>query len=197
MKLYNIISKKNYVKIFKIFDGLYKNDYKNYILNIIDISDLLEKNIPKFNLNNYFIEIFEYELKKKEEKGKKDIIKYILNNKFSFLHSDLIPIMDIVFSKAIKEKLKFDNQIENYLKFDSTIFDEINQILGKNEDTLKEMLLFYFENKIMREINKKNMTDKNFFGNNKIRNSFITCIEFLGNEYNNRNNILSVEYVLK
>ena len=199
IKLYEKISKKNYIKIFNIFNKLYNNNCINNVLDINDINSLfevLEDNIPKYNLNDNYIEIFEYELKLKEERGKKEIIKYMLDNKFSFLYSDLIPLMDIIFAKEIKNKLKFDNQKDddyyNYFKFDSIIFGEINKIFGNNNDILSEMLLFYFENKIMKEIYKKNLKEENFFENANIRDNFIKCLEFLEKEYNKKNYILSV-----
>ena len=56
------------------------------------------------------------------------------------------------------------------------------------------MLLFYFENKIMDEFNKKKMEEKNYFENSNIWKCFENCLNSLEKEYfnNNKKNYLWV-----
>jgi len=84
------------------------------------------------------------------------LLTFMLDEKYSFLYGDMFPIFDKIFSEEIKEKFKFINTKDlNYYEFNSEEFSEINNLCRNNQkDDLGEMLFFYFESKIMNELNK-------------------------------------------
>ena len=197
IELYKKFEKKNYVDIFISFNKLYKNNIENNQLNKDDINkllDILRENIPKCNLNNIFVEIFLYEYKKNQNK---ELVKFILGKNFNFVYGDLAPILDLIFSQEINEKLKFFNVNEennNILQFNSGEFLEINKACEQDENIFSEMLMFYFENKIMRELGKIKMEEKEFFGNDDIRKYFEFCLNFIEKELYEKKNWLSLLY---
>ena len=172
IEFYKKIEKINYMNVFSSFNKLYNNDIEINKLdkdNINKLLDILRDNIPKINLNNIFVEIFLYEYKKHKNK---EMIKFILDKNFNFIYGDLIPIIDLIFSKEITDKLEFNKKIdENDLQFNSGEFQEINKMCGQDENVFSEMLMFYFENKIMRVFSKFRM-EEDFFGNDIKRKYF-------------------------
>ena len=96
----------------------------------------------------------------------KELVKYILGKNYSFLYGDLFPLFDYIFSNEIRAILKLVNTKEIfYYEFNSEIFNIINNYI-KNEDSLNEMIIFYFENKIMNELNKKQIEQEKYFEKN-------------------------------
>ena len=64
------------------------------------------------------------------------------------------------------------------MEFNSNKFREIDKICDENED-FAEMILFYFENKIMNEMKNTNKTEKEFFDDENISEFLKFCLEFL------------------
>ena len=81
----------------------------------------------------------------------------------------------------------------------SSEFKEVNTVCENDENIFSEMILFYFENKIMNEFNKKypnEKEEKGFFSNEDIRKCFENCLKYLGKEYYGKKNFLSIFYSL-
>ena len=157
--------KKNLEKTFISFKRLY-NTYASDHMDGEGIDLLLEvfKNIThQYETINIHIEIFLTNLKMETEK--KDVLNYILNENNSKFYKDLFPIFDEVFSVEIGNKFNFrDTKSENYYAFPSKEFKEVNDNCVKNED-LQEMLFFYFETKIMKELNEKQEENQKYIEN--------------------------------
>ena len=61
------------------------------------------------------------------DKEKRELLTFILDSKYSYIYGDLLPVMDIIFDKEIKDKLRFDRKVEiNDLEFNSAEFQQIN-----------------------------------------------------------------------
>jgi len=184
---YQKISKNNYISIFKVFADLYNYDLKENSLN--NLIEIVKSNIPKYSLNNILVNILEYEKKKNEGK---EIIAFIFDDDRSYLYKDLIPIIDLIFSEEITKKLSFKYlRDDNFIEFNSSVFQEVNNTCKKNENNLAETVLFYFENKIMTEFKKMKFKEKDFFENDNFKECFKICFKFLEKEYNNKSKILS------
>ena len=175
---------KSCKNILRVFNQQYNHllnkdlnfDYNNNLMDIIkDIQ-------PKINLNDVFIEMFELEQKKYENK---EILKFILDSEHSNLYGDFAPIMDLIFSKEIINKLSFEKEII-YINFNSAEFSLVNKLYEIDEKYFGEMLLFYFENKIMKELNKRMIEEEGFLNNNLI-NIFKQYFEFLQTKYEEKN----------
>ena len=156
IKKYNKINKKIFKDFFNVFNKIYKSNKNNldddFQNDIVKFLKIFEEN--KFiNLNDIYQEIFGYELIKNPK-----LVNFIIkDNKYS------IPIIDIIF-----KNYKFDD-------FFAIREGYVRQISQKSkENNLREMLLFYFENKILNE-NKK--VDKNFYENySKLLKKCIDCL---------------------
>jgi len=184
LKQYIKILEKSYKNIHIVFNQLY-NHLLNKDLNVDYINNLMDiiKDIqPKINLNDIFVDVLEFEQKKYENK---EILKFILDSKHSNLYEDFTPIMDLIFSKEIINKLSFEKEII-YINFNSAEFSLVNKLYEIDEKNFGEMLLFYFENKIMKELNKR-MTEEEGFLNNNLINIFKQYFVFLQTKYEEKN----------
>ena len=128
---------------------------------------------------------------------KKEVLKYILDTN-NQLYGDMLPILDIIFSQEIKEKLNFGDTKKNfYFEFNSSVFEEINIHCLKNRDSLGELIFFYFENKIMNELDKAQKEDVYYIS--KKAKHFRNFVSYLEKNYNNikeNNNFLSITFVI-
>ena len=158
-----------------------KNDKRNYLLN-----KLLIKEKRKRNVSIYLIRSFNKLIFKKE----KNDFYFIYNNKLP------IPYIDEIFYDELN--LKFDNNNvkgnENEIKkkLESSNFNEINDICGE-KDIFEEMILSYFEGKIMmlfdNKFNKDNNNELELFRNSQVKKYLFECINLLQNlQENNKNN---------
>ena len=204
-----IYFKKKFLSIIRMFHNL--NDDKNDNVNIPEINNILEflkKHIPQDSQNslkNSMIEIYEKEIRKNMEL--REIIKLILNKKNNFLYNDLIPILDLAFNNEINEKFEFDKALKiddfSYLDFVSSVFNIINELCSRNGD-FRELILYYFESKIMARLNETIRNNKNIFIDdnanyeaNNIKEYFIKCLNFLDNvDKKNINKYLSLLYAI-
>ena len=182
---YKTINKKIYVNIFMYFKKLYINSRiaNNFVEE--DLDKLFEfTNVNISNNPNIFLEILLNEYIKNKDLH---IVKYILNNNYLKLYEDMLPIMDQIFKDEILKKLKYNIQGNiNYLEFNSNEFIEVNKT-SEEKENFAEMLLFYFENKIMSEMNKSNKKEKDFFSEENINQCLEFCLEFLELEFNQKN----------
>ena len=196
LERYQFIKKKSYINTLLAFRELYKNFQDNNFIcqSINQLLDVVKEKITKFSSNYIFEEIFLYERIKTKEN--RELLKFILDSKYSYLYGDLLPVMDIIFDKEIKDKLRFDRRIEiNDLEFNSGEFEHINEICINNKDNFGEMLLFYFENKIMNEIDdiiKKD--ERNIFKDDNFVEGLKKYLDFLQDNINNNNKILLLLY---
>ena len=168
IKLYRKITKENYVNTFIIFEKLF-SDFQQNLMDIEDLDYLfhfLKEIIFKYDTNYIYIEIFLLNLEMINIK--KEVLNYILDKTNIELFGDLFPILDKIFYDAINDKFSFRGiqNNKNYFQFNSDIFSEINNNCIKNEDTLGEMVFFYFENKVMNELNKKEKEERNYIERN-------------------------------
>ena len=133
----------------------------------------------------------------------------MLDKKNNELFGDLFPILDDIFSNEIEEKFKFKDiqnaNNKNYFQFNSEIFSEINNKI-ENKDTLGQILFFYFENKIMNELDKKQKERENQKQKENDQRSYIErnlenfryYLEFLEKNYqdNKKENFLPIIFAL-
>ena len=163
---------------------------------------VLKEIIFKYDTNYIYVEIFLINLEMIEKK--RELINYMLNKKNIELFGDLFPMLDNIFSKTIKDKFDFkgiqdNNNNKNYFQFNSDIFYEINNNCIINENSLGELLFFYFENKIMNELNKKQKEKEkeNYFERNA--ENFRYYIDFLEKYYQDikrENNFLPIIFAV-
>ena len=182
LKIFNK-EKISYINTFMIFKNIYNNIHNNYLHNedIIELLDIIKDIIPKYGTNYIYIEILLINLE--TIISKKEIFKYILDKKYSFLFGDLFPILDNIFSEIIIEKLKFKKINEDdYFNFNSEIFNEVNHSYKNSGDDLGEMLFFYFESKIMNELNKNQEKNKRYIEDNF--EHFLKYINFIERKFN-------------
>ena len=193
LEKYKKIDKKTYVNIFITFNKLYNNDHidNNFVEDDINkLLDITTNNIIN-NSNYIFIEILLNEYKKNQDIK---VIKYIFRNKFDYLYGDMLQIIDQIFNEEIHKKLKYQINCSDFnnLEFNSSEFQLVNEACNQNED-LAETILYYFESKIMSEMNKNNKNEKEIFNDGDIKEFLRCCIEFLESEFNQRNDkILSI-----
>ena len=176
---YQKIDKKTYVNIFIVFNRLYINSRKegNFVEDDINKLFKVTEDYITEKLNNIFLEVLLNEYQKYKDIN---IVKYILKHKFHEIYGDMIPIMDLILNEEILKKLNYRNIVDNnnYMEFNSNEFREIDKICDENED-FAEMILFYFENKIMNEMKNTNKTEKEFFDDENISEFLKFCLEFL------------------
>ena len=198
LERYQLMEKMNYINTFSAFKELYQNFQDNNFScqSINQLLDFLKEKISKFFSNYIFGEIFLYEIIKNKEK--RELLTFILDSKYSYIYGDLLPVMDIIFDNEIKDKLRFDRKVEiNDLEFNSAEFQHINEICKNNKDNFGEMLLFYFENKIMNELdNIIKKGERNIFIDENILEGLIKYLDFLKDNINNNNKILLLLYAI-
>ena len=180
--------KKNFENVFKAFKKIY-NTYQNEFSEIRNLNALLKglKGImDKYGTNYIYIEIFltNFEMKRR----KKELLNYILNKKNSILYGDLFPILDKIFADEIIYKLNKLNKLNfkdtnsaHYFDFISETYQVVNDKCVSNEDNLGEMLFFYFETKIMNDLNKKQEENQKYIEN--ISEHFRNYLEHLERKY--------------
>ena len=209
IKTFGKILKKNYVSIFTVFEKLLAENHKQD-MDIEDLDNLLKvlkEIISKYDTNYIYIVIFLINLKMIN--NKKELLNYMLDKKNNELFGDLFPILDDIFSNEIEEKFKFKDiqnaNNKNYFQFNSEIFSEINNKI-ENKDTLGQILFFYFENKIMNELDKKQKERENQKQKENDQRSYIErnlenfryYLEFLEKNYqdNKKENFLPIIFAL-
>ena len=187
MEKYGKTSKKMIEDILIIFNKLYKNIEINneinnrYIEDMNNLFDIIKENIPKDNYNFIIVEIFLWEYEK--FKGR-DILGFFFDNKHSYLFEDFIPIIENIFHLEIESKLNWNKRKNNnFLEFFSSEFFEVNKALEKGDNSFKEMILFYFESKIMEKMNI--IFEEEKFDLNYLTDYFLFCLQFHDKEYDN------------
>ena len=175
----------------KFQDCIKKKDLEVKII-IESLDNLLTEmnnNIEKIKLINLYIELFIKERKLIENDA--ELINFILrdgNSNFYYLYNNLIPIINEIFQDELKSKLNFEinNNNENYAIFNSNYLTKINEKIKDSKD-LEELLLFYFETKIINSLNKKYNKEKNnekeISKDDQIKVCLKHCFEFLEKEY--------------
>ena len=196
IEVFGKVSKKNYVNAFDVFKNIFKNSQENK-LDIGDLVNIFEYlNDIKYELKNYiYIEIFLINLDIMKN-NKKELLTYILD-KNTKLVGDLFPILENIFFDDIDKKLNFTNiqNNPNYFQFNSDVFGEINKHI--NEDSLGEMIFFYFENKIMKELNARLNQNENINYLSRNLDNFRYYVEFLEKNYENKENyFLSITFAI-
>ena len=190
--------KKNFENVFKAFKKIY-NTYQNEFSEIRNLNALLKdlKGImDKYGTNYIYIEIFltNFEMKRR----KKELLNYILNKKKSILYGDLFPIFDEIFSGEIENKFKFrDTKSKHYYGFLSETYQVVNDKCVSNEDNLGEMLFFYFETKIMNDLNKKQEENQNYL--ESIAEYFRNFLDYLEKKYDSMKkdkNFISLIFII-
>ena len=191
MRRYQRFEKNVFFGIFMVFNTFYENSQNNQISSdsINKLCSIIKDNIHNNNPNKFYIEFFSYEIER--NKGK-EMVKHILENKSpdlfdpSDLYEDLIPVIDVIFDREISEKLKFNNLGDDYFAFNSSEIIEISKVC--DNEKISEMLLFYFENKIMM---KMKLNEKEFF--RKLLDIFKISLKFLEQDCkNNKEKFLSL-----
>ena len=201
IEIYKKSTKINYVKAFASVKNMFENNRQNKFdeEELDNLMGVLKEFIPNYETNYIYIEIFLMNL---EKKNKKDLVKYMLDKKNDKLYEDMFPIFDNIFSQDINKKIAFRNIEENanYFEFISEVIDEIKIIYKKNKDiNLGEMIFFYFENKMMNELNKKQKEINKFIEKNF--ENFRTYLDFFEKKYKDNNienndSFLSLIYIL-
>ena len=201
IEIYKKSTKINYVKAFASVKNMFENNRQNKFdeEELDNLMGVLKEFIPNYETNYIYIEIFLMNL---EKKNKKDLVKYMLDKKNDKLYEDMFPIFDNIFSQDINKKIAFRNIEENanYFEFISEVIDEIKIIYKKNKDiNLGEMIFFYFENKMMNELNKKQKEINKFIEKNF--ENFRTYLDFFEKKYKdnkieNGDSFLSLIYIL-
>jgi len=172
-------SKGLFIKLMDAFNELYKvKDSKDLqILEYLDnVFTLINENIKYKNGINLLIELLIKENKKLEKS--KDFFGFILKHKM--LYKDLAPIIN----EILKEDLAPNFRFEGDIKFKNELFNKMSETCKDNID-FEEMILYYFETKIINILNEKYNKVK---GNEKeMKNEygyFKLCFSFLEEEYN-------------
>ena len=203
-KKYNLLSKE---KLFKIIQKLV--DYKenengeaiNIIRNIENIFIEIGENIQKKSISNLFIKILSLEknIINTDEFNHK-LIVFTFRNDNNFLFNDIIPFLDEIFKEDIKRKINvLDDFNENhkYINFSESKYDPIEKALNNSKEPkitkdLEEVILYYFESKIMYifSIIKKELENrKDFFINEDMKNNFKKSLFILEEEFYRQLNI--------
>ena len=168
----------------KINDIKTNYDYDQIANYINDLFSFIKENIGEENSINLLIRILIKEVKRNNDfNASVNLLKLIFSTNiinYEFLFSDLSPFIDSILSKDFFECLKFNEKIDSSdinLSFDSPCF----QILEKNNNIfIDEMLLFYFESKLIKKFNKINNGNEFFDKNDnkfKYLEFFLNCLE--------------------
>ena len=173
-------SKGIFFKLMNAYNNLYKvKDSKDLQIleNLDNVFTLINDNIPYKNGINLLIELLIKENKKLEKS--KDFIDFILKHKI--LYKDLAPIINDILKEDLAHKLRFE---DGEIEFNNELLNKMNETC-KDEIDFEEMILFYFETKIINILNEKYNKEK---GNEKeIINEYKylnTCFGLLENEFN-------------
>ena len=156
--------------------------------NIEHLFGELEENLKGKNFFNLPIKILLIEEKiKSDEQFNFKIIDYILRKDNKHLLNYSIPLFDKIFKEEIISKIKLDEENNDITQFDNYSLNQIEKEL-KNEKDLEEILLFYFESKLFKIIfgkNKNNLSVKNIYKNESIKNFLRQCLNLLEKESRN------------
>ena len=178
-------SKGIFIKLMDAFNNLYKvKDSKDLqILEYLDnVFTLINENVKYKNGINLLIELLIKENKKLDKS--KDFIDFILKHKI--LYKDLAPIINDILQEDLTSKLRFE---EGEIKFNNELLNKMNETC-KDEIDFEEMILFYFETKIMNILNEKynkvKGNEKEIINECKYLNA---CFGLLENEFNNNTKI--------
>ena len=140
-----------------------KYDNKEIIELIIDLFVFIRENVNEQDSSKLLIELLIKESRKKEENNfYSELLKLIFsNNSFNFLINDLTPFIDSILSNKFFKCLDFEKKIERdniEISFEKSNYSKFFQVIKDNIYNIKieEMILFYFETKIM------NLLDNSF-----------------------------------
>ena len=189
------ISKGIIFKLLKKFMDCYEK--RQNPAEIIESTDNLfsemKEIIQNVKLVNLLIELLIKE-KRKLENNQVLLIEFILRDgvsDFNVLYKDLIPIMDEFFKNEIAQKFENGYKIDNkdYTIFSSPYFNKINKKCKDLKD-FEEMMLYYFETKIInilnKKFNKKNNNEIEITQNDQMRSFLNQYLEYLEKEYKNQ-----------
>jgi len=165
------------------------NNYDNIINCFKNLILTIEKNVEGEILNNLMIKLFIKEKRKYEDsnynKKLNDLI--FLGTKdlnFNYLYNDLIPYIDELFyddfNNFIKNK---DNNLKN-INFNKNM-DNINDKCTEMK-SFKEMMLFYFETKIIMIFNE--IKEEILFSNKRYQDFLELTFKLLEDNLNSKNN---------
>ena len=151
-------------------------------------AEIKDKLKEKEKIINLFIELLIKERKFIDDD--QELVKYILNNgefNFYYLYKDLIPFLNEIFKNDIDSKLKLEEK-NDFTNFNSGLFNKINDKCKDSKD-FEEMLLYFFETKIIyflnNNYNKEDDNEKNLYTNeNEIMiKNLRACLEYLENDF--------------
>ena len=195
--------------LFKIIDGFYeiyqnKNSEEKAIvgmfgklltrINDVDFKDNKEKT------KNLIIGLF---IKEKKmiinEIELNDLMFNDGNANFYYLYNDLIPFINELFKEEIDSKLRFENNNEDQriVDFNLRILTKINTKITERKE-LEELILYYFETKIINAFNRKycNEYEKELYHDIKIRNILRPCLNKLEKDFRNNQVNVSILFCL-
>ena len=189
----------------KINDIKANYDYEqisNYINNLFSF---IKENIGEENSINLLIRILIKEVKRNNDlKAYVDLLKLIFSTNiinYEFLFSDLSPFIDSILGNEFVDCLKFNVKIDSselILSFDSSCF-QILEEKNYNNIHIEEMLLFYFESKLIKKFNDID-GENEFFDKNdnkfKYLEFFLNFLEemVINKEQNNKSKYLMKLY---
>ena len=174
--------------------------FRNLLTRINDV-DFKEN---KEKTNNLIIDLF---IKEKHlvsnELELTDLIFNDGNSNFYYLYSDLAPYINELFKKDLESKLNFENnnvdenETNKLVIFNLGAFRTINIKIEKRKD-LEELILYYFEAKIINTFNKKfcNENRNNLYNDMMVRKILRACIRNLKNESEKNKVNISILYSL-
>jgi len=198
IKYNNGFVEENLFKLLKNINECYENRNDNNYDNIINcfknLIVTIEKNVQGEILNNLMINLLVKEKRKYENNNynKKLIDLIILGTKdlkFNYLYNDLIPYIDELFNDDFNNyiniiiKNKEKNDLRN-INFNKNL-DNINEKC-KEMKSFEEMMLFYFETKIMMIFN--DIKENNLFNNQGYQNFLELSFKLLEDNLNSKNN---------
>ena len=147
----------------------------------------INENIQNEKLVSLLIELLIKERKKIE--NDKELVKFILRDgasNFYYLYKDLIPIINEIMQEDIIYRFQRsnNNNTDGFVTFNLGLMTQINEKCQNSKD-FKEMMLFYFETKIMDIFNETyhNENEINMFRDEKMKNLLKQCFDFLEREY--------------
>ena len=170
------------------YENSNENNYDNIINYFKNLILTIEKNVEGEILNNLMIKLFVKEKRKYEDnnynKKLNDLIFGTKDLNFIYLYNDLIPYIDELFyddfNNFIKNK---DNNLKN-INFNKNM-DIINEKCTEM-NSFKEMMLFYFETKIIMIFNE--IKEEILFSNQGYQDFLELSFKLLEDNLNSKNN---------
>ena len=185
------LDKGIFLRILKKFDECYKNKYSDdeqIIGNFDNLFTEINENIEKEKIKNIFIDLLIRE--KKVLQSNNVLMNYIFKDdndyNFYYLYEDLLPFINEILQEEINTKIKFDKVDNNWINFNSDYLKKLNEKI-KGYKILEEIVLYYFETKIMNALNnkynKKRDNEKELSRDEQLKTCLKICVETLEKEF--------------